>query len=391
MAGIPESLKGKIMVTRIRAALVAALLSLLEPANRLLWRHLGRSGLVLMATSDYLSGADLAAVARGGVINESLMQKIWEIDNIPLPFTDAVGSDTHENELTTWVQDSLASPNIANAAVDGQDVATWNNQPPGPRVGNHSQISTKAVSVSQRAQNSSAVGGQALARQVSQRQLELRRDVEAIALYNQASLADDGNTVAGKAGGLASWYATNVSLGATGAAGGYSTATGLTVAATPGTKRAGSEVKLRDLLQSVWTNGGNPTQLMSVPSVIRGLSDYMFTATARVATLMSDAGQSKTAMVAKGSVNVFVSDFGVTVELVGNRLQQVESAGQATLHIIDPGLIELSYLQGYNVQPLAKTGLADKREMSVDWTLKVLNEKGLGGYFAIDTAIPWVA
>ena len=148
---------------------------------------------------------------------------------------------------------------------------------------------------------------------------------------------------------------------------------------------------MRTLLSSVWQNGGNPTSVMSVPAVIKGLSEYMFTSTARIATLMSDAGQAKSAMVAKGSVNVLVSDFGVTVNLVANRLQGVESAGQATLYILDPALIELSYLQGYKVLEIAKAGLADKRQMSVDWTLKVLQEKGLGGYFAIDTALAWVA
>jgi len=371
------------------AAAVAAWV--LEPVRRVIERHMSRSGMVLHATTDYMSGADLSAVAKGGVINESLMAKIWDISKIPLDFTDMIGSSSHDNALCSWVQDSLASVNLSNAAVDGADVGSFNHAPPSPRVGNQSQISTKAIAVSQRAQNSNTVGGNALAYQLMMRQQELHRDVEAIALANQASVADDGATTAGKSGGLGSWLVTNTSIGATGTAGGYSTSTGLTVATGVGTKRAGSEATLRTLLSSVWQNGGNPTSVMSVPAVIKGLSEYMFTSTARIATLMSDAGQAKSAMVAKGSVNVLVSDFGVTVNLVANRLQGVESAGQATLYILDPALIELSYLQGYKVLEIAKAGLADKRQMSVDWTLKVLQEKGLGGYFAIDTALAWVA
>jgi hypothetical protein len=69
----------------------------------------------------------------------------------------------------------------------------------------------------------------------------------------------------------------------------------------------------------------------------------------------------------------------------------MEAAGEAILFALDPSLIELSYLQGYNVQPLAKSGLADKRQMTVDWTLKVLNEKGLAMYADIDTALAWTA
>lgn len=344
-----------------------------------------------MATADYLSSADLKAVATGGVIREDVMNKIWDISKIPLPFTDMIGTGSHSNERADWVKNKLGAVDPTNALIDGQDITSWNNAAPGPRVGNHSQISAKAVSVTERAQGSATIGGNALSEQLMMRQQELKRDIEAIMLGLQASVADNGNNVAGKSGGLGSWIETNVSLGATGVAGGYDTATGLTVATAPGTKRAGSEEILRDLLQGVYEQGGNPTDLMSVPAVIRGLSEYMFTATARVATLMSDTGQAKTASVAKGAVNVFVSDFGITVNMQANRLQQVESAGQATLYILDPSLIELSWLNGIRVEPLAKTGLADKRQMVGDWTLKVFNEEGLGAYFAVDTAAAWVA
>jgi hypothetical protein len=344
-----------------------------------------------MATTDYLSSNDLNTVARGGVVNESVMQKIWDISKIPLPFTDIIGTASHDNSYTSWVQDALQAQNLSNAVVDGADQATYTNIPPSPRVGNHSQISVKTVAVSERAQSVSSIGGNALAYQLMMRQQELKRDIEGIMLTGQASVADNGDTVAGKSGGLASWISTNYSLGATGTIGGYSTGTGLTVAPAPGTKRAGSETILRDLLQSAWTQGGNPTSVMSVPGVIRHMSEYFFTSTARIATLMSDSGQSKSAQVAKGSVNVFVSDFGVTVEMTANRLMPVESAGQATLFILDPSLIEISYLKGVHVAPLAKDGLADKRMISADWTLKVLNQKGLAAYFAIDTAAAWVA
>ena len=344
-----------------------------------------------MATADYLSSADLLAVARGGGINEDVMQQIWDISKIPLPFTDLIGSDTHMNEYTSWLEDSLAAPNVANAAVDGADVTAWNNAPPGPRVGNHSQISIKSVSVTERASNSSAIGGNALAYQIMQRQQELRRDIEAIMLTGQASLADNGDTIAGLSGGLASWIKTHYSVGATGAIGGYSTSTGLTVTPTIGTARAGSETTLRDLLQAVYQDGGNTTVLMSNPSVIRRFSEYLFTATARVATMMTDVGQAKTMSVAKGAVQEFVSDFGVVVELNANRLQPLRDATHAYMYLLDPGYLDLSFLKGVNVEPLAKTGTADKRLMSGDWTLKVRNEKAQGLYADINPASAWVA
>src|SRR5512139_857087 len=194
-----------------------------------------------MATSDYLSGADLAAVARGGVLREDVLSKIWDISKIPLPFTDVIGTASHKNAYTSWVQDALQAQNLNNAAVDGQDIASYQNIPASPRVGNQSQISTKSVAVSERAQSEDAIGGNALAYQIMMRQQELKRDMEGIMLTGQASVADNGDTVAGKSGGLASWIETNVNFGVDGVAGGYSTATGLTVAPTYGTARAGSE------------------------------------------------------------------------------------------------------------------------------------------------------
>jgi hypothetical protein len=87
---------------------------------------------------------------------------------------------------------------------------------------------------------------------------------------------------------------------------------------------------------------------------------------------------------ATGAVNVFVSDFS-TLEIVPNRIQQVEGTSTAvTCYIIDPSMLRLSFLQGYRVEPLSKNGLYDRRVMSVDWSLKVLNEKAQGAVFNVD-------
>lgn len=337
-----------------------------------------------------ITGAALAGVSFGGLIREDLMDQIWDISNIPLPLADAIGSGSHSNEYAEWQQDELAAVDTANAVVDGADV-TSNNEKLGVRVGNHSQISVKRVQVSSRSQNSDVAGqSDALAYQVMERQKELRRDVDAIAISNQASVADNGAAIAGKVGGLNAWLVTNVKRGAApGASGGF--ANGIVAAAVPGVVRAISETEVRDVCQGIYQNGGNPTMAMSTPAVIRKFSEYLFTATARVASLMSDVGQAREAAVAKGSVNVFVTDFGVTLELVANRLQQTVAANNASLFVLDPEYLELSYLQGYVTEPLAKTGTADTRLMSVDWTLKVLSEKAQGVVADINGALAGVA
>jgi hypothetical protein len=319
--------------------------------------------------------------------------------------------------------------------VDGADAGAVNNTRTGARVGNHCQISDKVVRVSFRADASNTIGrAKELAYQLSRRQQELRRDVEAIFLTNQASVADDGNTTPGKVGGLPSWIKTNspsgYGFGAGGVVGGYNLTTGLTVARTPSTaKRAITETFIRNAAQDVYTQGGDPTVLMSTPDVIRKISEYLFTSSARVATLMSEVDNKREAAVATGSVNVFVTDFGVVLKLIPNRIQQPHGdgtsvvatatvagvkyvitalgttdftligaspeqnkvggiftatgagAGTGTVRaacsdvfIIDPAYLSACYLKGYRTEELAKTGLAENRQMSVDYTLVVNTE-----------------
>lgn len=344
-----------------------------------------------MATGN-LDHADASAALAGGVIREDVMNKIWDISKIPLPFTDMISDGTHDNRYCEWTEDKLAAPKTDNAVVDGADIAQNDTVVPN-RLGNYTQISVKEVQISHSAESANSIGNStSMSYQVMRRQQELRRDVEATCLTLQASVAGDGATIPGKAAGLGAQIKTNISLGATGTAGGFNTTTKLFVATVPGTKRALSETTIRDILQMVYSEGGNTTTLMARPPVIRKLSEYLFTATARVANMQASVAQTDPkALTAYGSVNVFVTDFGQTIALRDNRLQPVEAAGQSTVYLIDPSHIQGSKLRGYQTEPLGKTGLSDKKLMSVEWSLKVLNEKAQGAIFAVDEALAVVA
>ena len=345
----------------------------------------------MAVTTTALASSDLKGVAVNGLIREDVMNKIWDISKIPLPFTDMVGSGSADNEYKEWTTDELASPDLTNAVGDGAD-ATGNNTSTGARVGNHHQVSDKVVSVTYRADASNTIGrAKELAYQLTRRQQELRRDVEAIALSNQASVKDANATaVVGKVGGLPSWIKTNYDDGS-GTVGGYSTSTGLTVARIPGTGRALSEATVRDVVEDVYNEGGDVTKMMSIPSVIRKFSEYLFTSSARVASLMSDQGKSKEAATALGSVNVFVTDFG-TLTMIPNRLQQKYKDVSTTLDVadiflLDPEYLSLCYLQGYRTDELAKLGQKERRQMLVDWSLVVNTEKAHGMISDINPAL----
>lgn len=337
-----------------------------------------------------ITAASLAATQFGGLINEDVMQSIWDISHIPLPFQDLIGSGSHVHPYAEWTTDELANPDLANAVIDGADVTTDNTKS-GARVGNHTQQSVKRVIVSERANVSDVIGqSNALGYQLAERQKELKRDIDAIMVSGQASQADNG-TVPGKSAGLGAWIKTNVSLGATGTAGGFNPATGLVPAQGPGTKRALSETVIRDICGQIYQAGGQPSVAMGRPAVIRKLSEYLFSSTAKVATMMTDVGQKSEASTAKGAVNIFVTDFGITLSLLPNRLQATTAAATSTLFILDPSKLQISYMSGIRTSPMAKTGTAEKRLMATDWTLKVLSEKAQGQIADIDEALAVVA
>ena len=342
-------------------------------------------GLAMAAPADYLDTVDLAAVAADGLVNEDVLQKIFDISDIPTPFLDMVGTDTCKNSYTEWVQDSLASPDTANAVISGADAGTSGQEKAGDaRVGNHTQISDKLVQVTERSLNTSNIGrADELAYQVARRLQELRRDVEAICLTGQASVADNNNNTAGKSAGLAAWVVNNDDQGTDGSAPGFQTSSKLVTVVTAGDSRALTYAMLKTQIENAYLDNGNITTIMTVPQIVRRLNDYLFTSSAPIALPRSnvDGGGPGVDQTAQGWINVLKTDFGFNLKIVPNRLQQTYASTDSTpgtsadLFLIDPSMVAVAYLDGYKVKPIAKLGLAERRHLTVDWTLKVYQEK----------------
>jgi hypothetical protein len=335
-------------------------------------------------TAANLDSADLkAALSAPGLLREDLMDRIWEVDNIPLEFSDRCRKTSTDNSMPEWTTEELAAVDPANKVVDGAD-ASGNNTKVGERLANHCQESVKVVRVSDRAQGSDGVGGiNTLSHQLAQRQKELRRDVEAISLSMQASIADDGASVAGQTAGVFAWLKTNISAGATGTHAGYNSATKLVAAGTAGTKRALTETLLRTISMNMYKQTGEREDLimMMSPEVQMQVSSYLYTSTARVATFTKDAQTSKNTAV--GAVDAFKVDFGF-LTMVSNILMPKTAANTSTVGILNFNYIEQCFLKNYYVKELARTGLADNRQIAVDWCVRVMNEKAEGAIFDVD-------
>ena len=91
-----------------------------------------------------LDAFDLDDVGFQGLINEDVLQQIWDISAIPLPFTQMIGSDTIGNASAMWTTDELSVPNTDNAVVDGSDAGA-DESTLGLRVGNKARAEVKAM------------------------------------------------------------------------------------------------------------------------------------------------------------------------------------------------------------------------------------------------------
>jgi hypothetical protein len=242
------------------------------------------------------------------------------------------------------------------------------------------------------------------------RQKALRRDCEASFTSNNPAVPGNGTSVASKLAGIGAWIGTGQSA--------TNTDRGITTGADPilsgnpggspttgpvaGVKRALSEATIKDVHKNVYIKGGDPTVMMSVPAVIEKVSDYLLTSTAKVATLQSyvDQGQRTTlsagngltggGVVAQGTVNLFITSWGV-LELCPNRFQPDSASGAADLFLLDTDYWEASFLQGYETKELARDGLGENREISCDVTLCSLNEEASGVIADIDYTLAMVA
>jgi len=336
-------------------------------------------------SSANLDAADLAAaLAAPGLIREDVMDTVYNLDEgIPTPFTDAVRSDSFSAKYSEWIEDDLEDPALANAIVDGAD-ASGDDTSVGMRVGNRSQISDKKVRVSHSSDAVDSLGNQGkMAYQVAKRLLELRRRVETTAVSRQASVVDDGSSTAGRTAGLAAWIATNSDFGGSGAAGGFDSATKLIDAPTAGDGRALTWAMIRTQLLNVYNAGGFPSVLMTVPGIIQGINSFLFSSAGepyRAQPTANVSGQGQATQTAQGYISVVLSDFGISLNLVDNRLQLTYDDNGAPdnqvadVFILDPRFAGMSYLFGYRQDQLAKTGHADNRLISTEWMTKVYRE-----------------
>ena len=295
---------------------------------------------------------------------EDLSDVIYNISPTDTPFMTSVGKTKATAVYHEWQKDSLAAVNTSNAVVEGA-TASDATLSPSTRIGNRTQISQKTVKISGTLETVNKAGRKSeKAYQLAKASAEIKRDMEAILLSNQVAAAGDTST-ARTLGGLQTWLASNTSNGVGGSAG----ASGST-ARTTGTDRAFTATLLNTVIQSAYTNGGNPTILMVTPAQKVVASTF-----AGIATRYKDVPSNVQASII-GAADVYVSDFG-TISIVPNRFIP-NADSDDTAFLLDPEMAAVAYLRPFQTNELAKTGDADVTQLLVEYTLEVKNEAAHG-------------
>lgn len=307
---------------------------------------------------------------------EELADRIYQITPEETPFLSLIGRKPVVSVHPEWQTDTLGSVDTSNNQPEGNDW-TYDAVAPTVRVGNYTQISDKKIIISRTQDKTSKAGRKSeLAREVAKKGVELRIDMEAITLGNQASTAGTGNGATNrKLGAFRAWLASNDSMGAGGASGGFNSGTGVVDAATNGTQRAFTKAILDAVILSAYNAGGSPKTLMLSPYAKTVFSTFMSDTNVAQQRFAAN-GKGPTTIVA--AADMYLSDFG-TVSVVPNR--QMARAGAAVARnafLIDPRMVSLGVFDDIQLHKPAKTGDAEKRVLNTEYTLLVNNEAAHG-------------
>lgn len=300
-------------------------------------------------------------------IREDLANVIFNISPQTTPFVSNMTKRRKvSNTFFEWQTDSLAAA-AANAQIDGDDLSSYTAVTATSRLGNYTQIMRKDFIIADNLGGALDLAGRRseIAYQLAKKGDELKRDMEFnLCGVNVAAVAGN-NTTARKTASLSAFIKTNTSRGTGGADPTVSSGV-VNAAATDGTQRAITETLLKTVLQSVWSEGGEPKMAMVGPHVKTVISGFAGIAAQRYMA----PSDSPTTII--GAADVYMSDFG-SVQIVPSRFSRARDC-----YIVDPDMCELATLRPIQSEELAKTGDATKYMLLAEVGLQVNQEAGLG-------------
>lgn len=316
-------------------------------------------------------------VGSGGGIREDLEDTIWDLfpeDTWAVSNLDKIDatSTTHE-----WLSQQLATPGT-NIQVEGDDASFASLTAPS-RFGNYTQIMSKTFLVSDTLEAVKKAGrGSEVARGAMVKMRELKRDMEKAIVGNQPATAG-GATTGRSMAGMETWiagYLSNAAVGCTSTASSCIAATTTAASCTtpsatsgvPGTAptdgsttAALTVTNLNLALQGAWSNGGDPSIILSGANQKTAIDGFTSIATRFVNV---DAATQSPII---GAANVYVSDYGRHTVVLHRYMRA------SIILALDPSYWAIAFLRRPAARQLARTGDGTKYQIITEATLVARN------------------
>jgi len=315
-------------------------------------------------------------VSSGGGIREDLEDVIWDLfpeDTWAVSNFDKITAESTAHE---WLTQTLATP-ATNIQVEGDD-ATFSSLTPPSRMGNYCQILSKTFLVSDTLEAVKKAGrGSEVARGAMVKMRELKRDMEKAITTNQPA-SSGGATTGRSMAGIETWiagYLNNAAVGTTITASSAVVPTAGTNATTPSTTggfpttaptdqsatAALTSTFLNYALQGAWSNGGDPSVIVTTASQKATIDGFT-----SIATRFVDVDASTQAPII-GAANVYVSDFGRHTVILHRYMRT------GIVLCLDPNYWAIAFLRRPMARQLARTGDGTKYQIITEATLVARN------------------
>jgi hypothetical protein len=308
---------------------------------------------------------------------EDFHDAAYMISPTETPFVQMAKRLKADNRLHQWLTDELSAHTAGNATIEGDDAAA-DTAIPAVNLKNHCQLMDRVAFVSNTQEAVRSYGNVgSMSYQMAKRVKELKRDLEAACLQNNAATAGVAASAALMAS-LESWLGysgqqaatiktangTSVQEGAAGTTPGFTTANGTPITAPTDSTSAGSisETILKNCIANTFDNGGDPRVILVPPRGKQKIS----TAFSGVATRFREVPSRDQAQII-GGADLYISDFGEHV-IKADRFMRT-----SVLFGIDPDYVGVAYLQPFSQKELAINGHAQKRMVWLQACLVVQN------------------
>lgn len=297
---------------------------------------------------------------------EDLSNAIYNIDPFDTPVMSAIRRRAVKNRIFDWQTEFLPLVNLANAQLEGFQLA---NSPAQPTIrrNNITQISERDATVSGSQEEADAAGkGSEMAHQMALAAKVLKSDMESILCSRQARALNDGSdTVARTTEAFSHWLGRAVDKNSnTGAAIAPGTSTtslpvlATDAFATPATPVTITEQMLGDGMQQAYTNGGSPSLWIVPPGPKRTISTFTGRSTTQVLV-------GKTEVVS--TIDVIATDFG-RVKVAPSRWVPADVG-----LLIDPDYAAVAFYRAFRQFLMARIGDAETRMIVCEWGVEMRN------------------